>query len=260
MSTPTEAIGPRLRAGRERVGLTLLQVAERIHAEPAIVEAIEGDHYEALDAPIYARGHIRHYAEVVGESAAELIALYNQRSTVGPPDLTRIAKAPRQDSHTLVAAALGVIGLFAAAGATWWVSMLSREAPQLTETHVLSAQAPAAPAGLPPTSFNEARAPGPSRVQDSAQLTLRYSAASWTEVYDASGSRLIYALGTAHSTQHVIGTPPLRVVLGNAPGVSVEFNGQTMPIGQWARPDGRVQFSINRAGRLARAKPDGDRF
>ncbi len=69
MASEACSIGARLRAGREKMGLTVLQVAERIHTDPKIVEAIEAQNFQALGAPVYARGHIRHYADLVGESA-----------------------------------------------------------------------------------------------------------------------------------------------------------------------------------------------
>jgi cytoskeleton protein RodZ len=331
-----------------------LQVAERIHTDPKIVEAIEAENYEALGAPVYARGHIRHYAELVGESVAELTAMYSQLSRVEQPDLTRIVKAPSpSDSNKLVAPALLVIAVFAVAGAIWWVSALSKK-NALADTHVMEGQA-AAPAvesaappeaaqtpaqasssdrGAPPgamaiqprpnvggaaasqsrpgstgsagtvsahprsaanppsagpapstttpnrlasASPTQARpgsaaaspapaaantaspsATAPSRPKNQARVTLRYSADSWTEVYDASGARLFYDVGAANSVQTVVGTPPLRIVLGNASGVAVEFNGHNKPIATLSQPDGSVQFSINRSGQIVRAKPVAD--
>src|SRR5262249_23129754 len=92
----------------------------------------------------------------------------------------------------------------------------------------------ASSAGTPP------RTP-PAHTRSQAQVTLRYSADSWTEVYDATGARLFYDVGAANSVQTVVGTPPLRVVLGNASGVAVEFNGHDMPVAKFAHPDGSVQ-------------------
>lgn len=89
-------------------------------------------------------------------------------------------------------------------------------------------------------------------------MTLHYSADSWTEVYDATGARLFYDVGAANSVRTVVGTPPLRVVLGNASGVNVEFNGHSTVVTKFARPDGSAQFSINRSGRVFGAKPVTD--
>jgi len=149
MAVEGGGIGARLRAGREKLGLTVLQVAERMHTDPKIVEAIEAENYEALGAPVYARGHIRHYAELVGEPATELIALYSDSSKVAQPDLTRIVKAPAgSDSNKLVAPALFVMAVFAIAGAVWWVSALSKKKPQLSETHVVGEESPTAAIGV----------------------------------------------------------------------------------------------------------------
>src|SRR5882757_9300060 len=144
MAVEAGGIGARLRAGREKLGLTVLQVAERIHTDPKIVEAIEAENFEALGAPVYARGHIGHYAELVGESGSELNQLYSHVSKVAQPDLTRIVKAPAgTNSSKLVAPALVVIAVFAVAGAVWWVSALSKKKPQLSDTHVVGDEAPA---------------------------------------------------------------------------------------------------------------------
>src|SRR4051794_29292335 len=150
MAVEAGGIGARLRAGREKLGLTVLQVAERIHTDPKIVEAIEAENYEVLGAPVYARGHIRHYAELVGESSNELIQVYSNLAKVAQPDLTRIVKAPAgPDSSKLVAPALVVIAVFAVAGAIWWISALSKKTPQMSETHVVTDETPAS-ASAPP--------------------------------------------------------------------------------------------------------------
>src|SRR6201999_4416607 len=95
----------------------------------------------------YARGHIRHYAELVGESANDLIATYSNLSQVGQPDLTQIVKVrSANDTSKLVAPALLVIAVFAVAGAIWWVSALSKKKPQMSETHVVGEEAPASSA------------------------------------------------------------------------------------------------------------------
>jgi len=52
----------------------------------------------------------------------------------------------------------------------------------------------------------------------------------------------------------VSGTAPLRVVLGNAPGVALEVNGRTAALPGNLTPDSVLQFVVSRAGRLAPAR------
>src|ERR1700734_3934724 len=121
----SEGIGARLRSARERKRLTILQAAERLHVDPAILEALEANNFAALGAPVYVKGHLRHYAELVGESPEALYDLYSQGTRVPPPDLTRIPKAVADDTGRLVAPAVIVVIGFAVAGTVWWGLSLS---------------------------------------------------------------------------------------------------------------------------------------
>jgi cytoskeleton protein RodZ len=318
-------IGTRLRAAREKKGLTLLQAAERMHVDARILESLEAENFAALGAPVYARGHLRHYAELVDESVAELQLLYADATRAAPaqPDLTRIARMePSNDSGKLVGPA--VIGLVAVAlvGTVWWVLTLSVDKVQPTPVHNSSESntagsnsgsgagatqtapataantgagseppgpapassakipaaaknaAPAAAKGAQPVATNtspplaappaaagsNATAPPPARRGKDGELTLKFSSDSWAEVYDASGQRLFYDVGAAASAHTVRGPAPLRVILGNASGVAVEYNGRPALIPATVQPDGSARFVINARGRIVPASPasDGD--
>jgi cytoskeleton protein RodZ len=84
-------LGERLAQARERRGLALVQAAEKLHLEPRVLEALEAENFEALGASVYVRGHLQRYAELVGENASELLALYAARPHAhATPDLTRV--------------------------------------------------------------------------------------------------------------------------------------------------------------------------
>ena len=59
-SDTRSGIGARLRAGRERMGLTLLQVAEKLHVDAKVIESLEAERFDALGAPVFVKGHLRH--------------------------------------------------------------------------------------------------------------------------------------------------------------------------------------------------------
>ena len=83
------------------------------------------------------------------------------------------------------------------------------------------------------------------------ELQLRFSADSWTEVYDADGRRLYYALAPANTERTLAATAPLRVVLGHAPGVQVSIDGKSAIIPEGALRRDVADFVVNAAGRLA---------
>ena len=98
-------IGARLRAARERKGLTVLQAAEKLHVDAKVLESLEAEDFAPLGADVYVRGHLRRYAELVGESAGELQDLYASAGLAVHPDLTRIPRVerPSESSHLRVA-------------------------------------------------------------------------------------------------------------------------------------------------------------
>ena len=93
-----------------------------------------------------------------------------------------------------------------------------------------------APVSEPAASPVQATAPPepPTATPAGAELRLRSRAVSWVEVTDRRGQRLIYELVGPDLERVVSGEPPLRLLLGNAPAVTVVFSGQPvdLPPGQ----------------------------
>jgi cytoskeleton protein RodZ len=126
-------IGARLQAGRARADLSLVQAAELLHVDPNVIQALETENFSALGAPVFARGHMRHYAELVNESAPELLGLYAASvHAAAPPDLTRMPHAQRTNSWrgavvlTGVALVIGV-GLI---GSIHWIYLNLHRVPK----------------------------------------------------------------------------------------------------------------------------------
>ncbi len=152
----SEGIGARLRQARERAGLSLFEAAEKLHVEPRAIEALEAEHFEEFGASVYVRGHIRHYAELVGESPFELQQLYAESAhAVRAPDLTRVPHV-RSAEPSPAALAPGVVIVFSVAlvGLGWWIAGNLRGASSAhVETAAGSAAAaPTAPAEAPVAS------------------------------------------------------------------------------------------------------------
>jgi len=266
-----EGIGARLRSARERSRLTILQAAEKLHVDPDILEALEADDFAALGAPVYVKGHLRHYAELVGEPVEALFELYSQSTRVPPPDLTRIPKVVPDDTGRLVAPAVIVVVVFAVAGTVWWgfslshrhwISAAARPVPVSVDAAMPVQQAQ--PVAMAATEVSPQRASGPELAPAGAvthgqiDAVFTYSADSWTEVYDATGRRLLYGLSTGPATRKLEGVPPLSVMLGDANDVTIEIAGRPASISRFVRPDHTARFLIAADGRaLAAPRKNG---
>jgi hypothetical protein len=111
-------IGKQLRDARERMGLGVAQAAEQLHVDEQVIDAMETGRFQALGAPVYAQGHLRHYAELVNEpSLSGRYALLQQP----PPDLTNGPTLPVQPSAPRRRWPLVVFAvILALAAAAWW--------------------------------------------------------------------------------------------------------------------------------------------
>src|SRR6187397_2727244 len=117
------SIGERLRAGRERAGLSVAAAAEKLHLDMKVIEALEADRFAELGASVYVRGHLRRYGDFVGEPGAELVNSYSARDArPAPPDLTQIPHPERRaDPRTLVTPLVGLSCAAVLLAAIWWV-------------------------------------------------------------------------------------------------------------------------------------------
>jgi cytoskeleton protein RodZ len=307
-SDTRSGIGARLRAGRERLGMTHLQVAEKLHVDATVPESIEAERFDLLGAPVYVKGHLKRYAELVGEDMQQILDLYGTLTKPAPPDLTQLPKAARSPSPgKLVVPSLVVLIGLVLFGVVWWIwqgvqkgtigaavvpravqsaaagesGLSPAAADEIDGTRanaapVIAANRPsgnAAAAGgtVKPSGGSEPHADAAVRGTTPAaegtaepprsrkiDLTLRFAADSWVEVYDANGERLFYDIGSASSSRKVTGKPPLRVVLGHAPGVTLDVNGQRAQVPASVVTEDSAQFMIDSAGRISRARPPGD--
>jgi cytoskeleton protein RodZ len=262
--------GELLRRERERRSISLLRAAEDLHLDTRVVEAIETNRFDQLGAPVYARGHLRKYAQLMGLSPEFILQRYEaltDRPAVPMPvpasvtagavvDLEQRGtfKGPLLVSVTLIVLALG-----------WWIydevttpsrasmeQVPSLEPAQDAPSMTGSVETPLAPQPV----VNGRRAAQPSTASAAApvRMTLQYSEASWTEIYDATGQKLMFNLGEIGRVRTVSGTPPLKVTLGNASAVTVQINEQPVVVPRRTGRDS-AKFLVNADGQV---QPMGD--
>ncbi len=70
--------GAWLRLERERQAISTQRIAADMHLSVAAIEAIEGDRFVLLGAPVFAKGHLRKYASLLNLSADRVVELYDR--------------------------------------------------------------------------------------------------------------------------------------------------------------------------------------
>lgn len=254
--------GERLAATRRERGISVREIAKELHLDEPKVRALEENRFDVLGAPVFAKGHLRKYAEIVGVPIDDVLADYYQlnRSAGAPPVV-----GPRRKVHreiTMGPWVVGIIAILAVAIAAWW--WFNREPATVTplesERQDEAAREADASSSLvtasgaiesyeqaeltfiaedPQAAVAEATAesgPGPVLVEaapdnenalagSGVELKLSFHGDCWTEVTDATGRRLYFALGTQGRSVTLSGVGPLGVLLGDSSNVSIQVDG-----------------------------------
>lgn len=89
-------LGARIAGLREDAGLTVDQVADRTRIRAGLLRAMESGDFAPCGGAVYARGHLRSIAHVVGADAQELVDAYDRMAGQPSPSQATIAEAPHE--------------------------------------------------------------------------------------------------------------------------------------------------------------------
>lgn len=134
--------GERLAEARRLRQISLPDIARELHLDEPKVQALEENRFDILGAPVFAKGHLRKYAEMVGVSADAVMADYRAltNADVAPPVVGEVRQRPRDINLAPWLIAIPLV-LIISGAVYWWLG----RAPQ--------AEAP--PAGAAPATTGQ---------------------------------------------------------------------------------------------------------
>ena len=92
---PQPVVGPQLAAARQRLGLSVDDLAVRTRIRAHVIESIEVDNFAPCGGDFYARGHLRALARVLGVDAEPLVREYDKRYAAAPINPRTVFEADR---------------------------------------------------------------------------------------------------------------------------------------------------------------------
>src|SRR5207249_296313 len=188
------AVGSYLRNLRGQQGVSLEELARATRVLYRHLEALEADDLAALPAPVFTKGFIRAYCQVLGVAPDEALALYDPRSNEGRPAAPAPPPSPAKPS------------MDTQPGGT---------PPPSVATPAVAASAPAIPqaAASPASSY---------------RLVARTTETTWMRVRTEDG-RTIEETIPANEVREWVSNYPFVLSIGNAGGVTLELNGRPIP-------------------------------
>jgi cytoskeleton protein RodZ len=289
MTEPAALPGSRLKAERERRGLSAQKAADEMHLDRWVIDALEADDYPRIGPTVYAKGHLKKYAALLGLPATEIMAGYESRAPArgeapaAGPSMLLSTRDDSPSSGRLSPIQIGACLVVALAlGLFWWrpwhprakapspappAAMLNAAPAEkpiesgvvatATAAAVASEAPPPTTAADPGTAADTDAATAPVPGAGHARLRLSFSADSWVDIHDASGKRTFAGNGLANSVKTISGAAPLRVYLGVGSGVQLEINDRAVAIGPQFFAGDVARFEAGADGVLRRdSHPD----
>jgi cytoskeleton protein RodZ len=193
-------------------------------------------HYQpqrAVEKSLFESGRLREAPPPAQRSAAVAAAPATAPAVTSAPQPASTAAAGASPAATESAAAAGDAATAAdqasdaaIPGTAASATAEAAAAPQSSSTTAADAasQTPA-PATAAAAAATQAALPSGEK-----QLHLVFHKDSWVEVHDSDGKRIFSKLNPAGTEQTITGTPPFSLVIGNAAGVTLTYNGQPVDL------------------------------
>ncbi|MDE0479737.1 MAG: helix-turn-helix transcriptional regulator [Gammaproteobacteria bacterium] len=118
-SDPLSA-GPMLREAREKSGLSVFEVAEKLHLTEHYVHALESEDYEKLPSEVYVNGYIKSYALLLDLDEEQVMGAYRQPGAPAAGEISPLRAAPVSFGRKWTLPLLLVLLAGALAAAAWW--------------------------------------------------------------------------------------------------------------------------------------------
>ncbi|MEE9493206.1 MAG: RodZ domain-containing protein [Gammaproteobacteria bacterium] len=238
-------VGATLRTVREEQGLRVEEVSERLRLSPDVLLAIEAGDSEHLPATTFLRGYIRSYAKLLRLDENEILS--HVADTLEKPRIHLTRNTPFKPQRRLPGKRWllwGGIGLGVAALLLVAVPLIERLLSKQTATEEAvptlilpkreSRPAPITPAtpvlptpASPAANAASAAAKLPEKTASvvSRELSLSFAQDTWLEVTYAQ-KKQVAGIMKAGTRKTFNAAPPIEILLGNAPAVTIEYDGK----------------------------------
>jgi cytoskeleton protein RodZ len=163
---------------------------------------------------------------------------------VPPPaaaPLSELPPQPEAPAETLLAPGMpGAADVAAPPAATTTPEAPTGSAPESEPGIAIAPVTPLAPA--PAVGATSSMTP----IATVSGLVIRTSQESWVDVRDAEDRKLVYDMVPAGRTIRAEGKTPIKVFIGNAPGVQLEWNGAPFDFTRYQRGN-TARFAVGKA-------------
>jgi cytoskeleton protein RodZ len=230
------SVGEELSRARQERRLTVDDVAADTRIRATLIRAIEADNFDPCGGSVYARGHIRSIARVVGLDPKPLLAEFDGTHegaapaaltlTAAPTDHEAVARSERHGPNWAAAMVAVLVLVVVAALVPLLGRHHSSNSPSSNAGPVTHTSTTPSPAASP----SQSASPPPSATAqlntNQASMLIRVTKdTTWMSVKTVSDKVLFEGLLTAGHQKLFTAKHGLTFTIGNAPAVDIVVNG-----------------------------------
>ena len=257
--------GQELSKRRQKRDLSINDVAREIKIESSVIKKIESDEFHSIGAPVFVKGYLRQYSNLVGADDDLIIKKYNE--LIPEQDTLPIVNdAASQISKFIVtprSLLLGLFGLILLLILTFFVlNIINKEEDSILATNEIPETATEeteiqleddqvffeedsilATNEIPETATEDLTEL--NSLEPLLNITIFYNGLCWTEIFDSNGERLFFGLGDPQKNVSVNGIAPFDVMLGAADNLqSIQIDGEEYTITNPVRRGEVMRFQV----------------
>ena len=231
------SVGETLIRARESAGLTVEDLSAQTRIRAGLIRQIESDDFAGCGGAVYARGHLRSLAKVIGLNADDLVAEFDRSHADEPaPALVPVpavdpheaARADRKPPNWTAAMAVALIVICALAAISLFGNRGSPSHNTANKSRPPVATAPTSAPASPPAASPPPGSVARVRTDQAIALIRVTSDRTWMSVSTLSGRLLFQGLLAAGQQRLFKDAKGLRLVIGNAPAVDLVANGRDL--------------------------------
>lgn len=256
------SVGEILRRTRMHYGQSVYDIERALRIKASQIQAIESDSIEKLPGRVYALGFVRSYSEYLGLDGDKMVGLFKKQAGrhATQPELHFPVAASESKVPSVAVILLSLTLLLIVAAIAWQYQNSSKQeatippVPEHLQKGGISGSEDVAKV-VKPEGFIGPQLPGEAvgKQEDSTDslsvstpvpnmtegvtvhqeteepsIILTINESSWVEIKDQNGEPVVSRVLKAGDQYFVPNRPDLTMSLGNAGGVGLEINGQTV--------------------------------
>ena len=257
--------GQELSKRRQKRDLSINDVAREIKIESSVIKKIESDEFHSIGAPVFVRGYLRQYSNLVGANDDLIIKKYNELNPE-QDTLPIVNDSAAQISKFIVTPKSLILGLFGLILllilAFFVINIIDKEEDsvlltndisvneteeteiQLEDDQIVSEEDSLLLTNEIPLTEVEDLMELDS-LEPLSNVTIFFNGLCWTEIFDSNGERLFFGLGDTQKNVSVKGTAPFDVMLGAADNLqSIQIDGNDYKITNPLRRGEVMRFQV----------------